>query len=97
MIKWAIEKYNHSLSQIHSVLQDLILWIQSWSSLLNTALKILLHNNNKISRNTAMRNRHENTENQWHTFDTLIFLLDFITDLMDIMWLQVKKGSPDPI
>ena len=44
-----------------------------------------------------MRNRHENTENQWHTFDTLIFLLDFITDLMDIMWLQVKKGSPDPI
>ena len=44
-----------------------------------------------------MRNRHENTENQWHTLDTLSFLLDFITDLMDIMWLQVKNGSPDPI
>ena len=29
MIKWAIEKYNHSLFQIDSVFQDLILWIQS--------------------------------------------------------------------
>ena len=73
VIKWAIEKYNHSLSQIHSVLQDLILWIQSWSSLLNTALKVLKNNNNKISRNTTMRIRHKNIENQWDTFDTLIF------------------------
>ena len=32
-----------------------------------------------------MRIRHENIENQWDTFDTLIFKLYFITDLVDIM------------
>ena len=32
-----------------------------------------MNNNNKISRNTTMRIRHENIENQWDTSDTLIF------------------------
>ena len=37
------------------------------------SLKVLMNNNNKISRNTTMRTGHKNIENQWDNFDTLIF------------------------